>query len=89
MTILKNEFTIKKAQKEKSPKKPLLKNSTKHLTELTPILHHFFKKKKKNRKGENILKFILWGQPALVCYQNQPESVSCSVVSNSLQLHGL
>ena len=50
MTILKNEFTIKKAQKEKSPKKPLLKNSTKHLTELTPILHHFFKKKKKKQK---------------------------------------
>ena len=50
MTILKNEFTIKKAQKEKSPKKPLLKNSTKHLTELTPILHDFFKKKKKTEE---------------------------------------
>ena len=53
MTILKNEFTIKKAQKEKSPKKPLLKNSTKHLTELTPILHDFFKKKKKNKRREH------------------------------------
>ena len=53
MTILKNEFTIKKAQKEKSPKKPLLKNSTKHLTELTPILHDFFKKKKTQKRREH------------------------------------